>query len=392
MHLLTLQRLVAVCAILLCSTTQSLQAQVTYQGLLEGIYPARLVVEDSNPKATLTISSGSNQINFIGGCNDGNCKYRGVDTSLALVFERSNDRITGRMQNGSGTSKAFIAEQVDADTPFASTCENTFWLRAWMDASEKHHLTLATLPGKQVKGTFYVAELGTSFSVSGTTNDTQLDLTLEGTANKKIGKLTGQTGSATMEATLNLDGSKTTIEFAMTEEMSLNCLQANGQYDIVHPVVEGTRYASLPIQLWKEIGKQRADYSHAWFEPTLFNANVISGWMHLESPSGHTSKPINLLRDKNGKLKQGKLLGGKRTKTQLVSVQKERAVAQHPLRADEDFQAWAAALDFSKFTLTVEGLSLASERHPVYGQLESLLPWRELPKSENLPVWLTQSN
>lgn len=386
------QRLIAACAILLCSVSFSLHAQVTYQGLLEGVYPARLVIETSNPTATLSISKRSNTIKFVGGCNDGECKYRGVDTSLALVFDQNEYLVTGRIQYGDGTSKSFSAEQVDADTPFASSCEHTFWLRTWTSLDKKHQLTLATLPGKQVKGTFYIAAFGRSFSVSGTAKTLQLDLILEESANKEIGAIAAQLGENGMEANLKLDGSNTPITFELTEEMNLNCLQADGRYDIIYPVVDGTPYASLPIQLWKEMEKQRGDYSHAWFEPSLFNENVLSGWMHFKSPSGQTSQTINLDRVKNSKLKQGKLLGGNRNRIQLIDLYKARAIAQHPLRSNDKFQSWANALDFSAFTLTVEGLSLASGRHPIYGQLAAMVPWRALPKTDNLPDWLAQSN
>jgi len=181
------------------------------------------------------------------------------------------------------------------------------------------------------------------------------------------------------------------VELALSEEEALTCLQAAGRYDIVHPVLEGTSYRSLPSKFWKEVDVQQSDYGHAWFEPTLFNAHVISGWMHQEGPNGQTSEAINLLRDKRSKLKQATLLGSKRTRTQLLSVQKDRAIEQHPLRLDEAFHSWAEELDFSKFTLTTEGLSFGSDRHPVYGQLQSIIPWRELPKADSLPNWLTQS-
>ncbi len=396
MPLLSLKQFVVLSTMLLCSATSLLQAQLAYQGVLDGIYPIRLVIEESNPTATLSISSASTQIKFIGGCDLGDCKYRGVDTSLALVFERTAQSIEGRMQNGEGASKGFALEQVAIESPFATGCSNTFWLRSYEDADEKHQLTLATLPGKQVKGSFYLAELGTGFSVSGTLENGILNLSLEGSANKKVGTINGIIGNlnnaAGVAMILNLEGSETTIELALSEEMSLNCMEVEGRLDMVHPVLEGTAYSSLPSKLWKSMLSEQDGYAHAWFEPTLFNAYMLSGWMHLEGPSGRTSKSINLLRDKKHSFKQGKLLGSKRSKNELTERYKERAIAQHPLHADEDFQDWAKDLDFSEHTFTTEGMTLSSERDPVYGQLQVIVPWRELPKNEALPTWLTHSN
>jgi len=81
------QRLAALLIISIC-TSFLLQGQVTYQGLLEGIYPVRLVLDKSTPNAALQISTLENQIKFIGGCSADKCKYRGIDTSLAIVFDK----------------------------------------------------------------------------------------------------------------------------------------------------------------------------------------------------------------------------------------------------------------------------------------------------------------
>jgi len=380
--------------LMLISFNYFADAQIAYQGLLEGIYPTRLVIDESTPKATLSISTLDNRIRFLGGCSADACKYRGIDTSLAIVFESLQNQISGRIQYGDGTSKSLVLNRIQEDVPFANACESDFWLRVWTDAANKHQLTLATLPGKQVKGTLYLAELGTSVSVSGIRSSTALDLTIVGTNENSIGTLQTneqQPMESSVVATLDLEGSKTQIVFELTGEEQLNCLQSDGRYDLIYPTLEGSKYESLPAQLWKDMASQGADYGHAWFEPTLFNTHIISGWIHWEGPNEQSSKAINLMRNKGNKLKQGTLLGGKRTRSQLLSVQKERAVAQHPLRADVAFQSWVDALDFSTYTLTTEGLALASERHPIFGQLQSIIPWRELPKTESLPNWLTQS-
>ena len=390
------QRFVVLSVITLCSAANLLDAQVAFQGLLEGVYPTRLVIEESNPTATLSISSASDQIKFIGGCNLGDCKYRGVDTSMTLVFERADVSITGRIQNGDGISRPFSLEQVALESPFATGCGNNFWLRSYEDSGEKHQLTLATLPGKQVKGTFYMVELGTSFSVSGTLENRIINLNLENSTNKNVGTINGIIGnlnnSAGLAIILDLEGSETTVEFELAEEMPLNCVEAEGRFDMVHPILKGTTYSSLPAKLWKSIVHKDEGYAHAWFEPTLFNKYMLSGWMHVEGPTGRTSKSINLLRDRNHSFKQGKLLGGKRSKNELTERYKERAIAQHPLYADTDFQVWAEELNFSEHTFTTEGMTLSSERDPVYGQLQVIIPWRELPKNEGLPTWLTHSN
>lgn len=395
MRIFSFKQIVVLSIVLLFSSSSLLFAQQAYQGLMEGVYPMRIVIAETNPTATLYISSASNEIKFIGGCDLGNCKYRGVDTSMTLVFERSAEQITGRIQNGDGTSKPFTLEQVDLQSSFAAGSENTFWLRSYEDASKKHQLTLATLPGKQVKGFLYLVELGTSFSVSGTYKNNMLNLILEGAANKNVGTINGIIGKLNstlgVAIILTLEGTETTFELALTKEMSLNCKEAAGRYDMVYPVLAGTSYSSLPSKLWKSMINEEEDYAHAWFEPTLFNEYMLSGWMHVEGSSGRKSESINLLRDKNHTFRQGKLLGGKRSRNELIERYKNSAVAQHPLHADEDFQVWASDLDLSAHTFTTEGMTLSSGLHPMYGQLQVIVPWRELPKNEGLPNWLTDS-
>ena len=373
------------------SLTLAATAQ-TFQGSLDEVYPIRLELETNHPKASLAVSTHDNTIQFVGGCNAGDCKYRALDTALTLSYLLTNGKLEGRLQSGNGNYQTILAAEAQDNTAFSADCAREFRLQTWKDESLGVILTFANLPGGLVRGTCHVNSLATSFRVSGSSHATGLNLQLLNDAGTEIGGLTAPTFErddvSSFTASLELDGTQTRLKLALSESLKMQCMQVAGRFDMVVPAFAKTEQSPAAMRLWKELVVSESEWGHIWFEPTRVDEFVISGWLHGESDIKKKSEPVLEYRRDGKQLKNNHLLGGARLRQQLFELAKTNATSRHPLQDEPGFKSWMDTLSLTSYTLTHEGVLFALERHPLYGQVNAVIPWWQLPKSDNLPEWL----
>ena len=294
---------------------------------------------------------------------------------------------------------AAFSEEVFAPD-FLQRCGSDKWVSAYSTAGAEHRLTLATLPGQRVLGSLYLASVHTTLLVQGEREGRAIHLAVARPDGTPAGELRLAADSTSVDwerasATLDLGGGPQALRLAVVERVPLGCRQADGRFDLVMPLAdvsaplpstpEATTERDLP-QLgwtaWTAMRQGDAQSGQGWFEPLRLDGDVLSGWLHVQTPGAFATYPVNLNR-RTGYLLGDALLsaGPARPRRRELSRHLRTAVAAHPLRDDPRFRDWMDGEAFAETAaaVTAEGLAYATARHPVYGRLVYVEPWGELP-------------
>ena len=400
-HQLTYVRLLLGVALvgvpLLLLSQKPAPGQRYFQGLLEGVHPARLQIDARSPAATLTYANAQT-VEFVGGCNDGECAYRAIDTALALHFVIEGVSLRGTQRNGLGLEQRLAFSEVAPDLPMIAACDDGKWLRRYTDRD--YTLVVASLAEGNLLGTLHLHGPATSLSVSGTIDESggaqltarRYDGTPAGTLTVNASSLADDANS--LAGALVLRGTTTTLTLGLATRLAMGCYQADNRFDLIYPLAPTTRGSDQIVNrvndIWEALPELGAPAS-GWFEPTRADADLISGWLHLTGQRGARSYAVNINPRTGRTIKANVLVGARRSRNAIRSQARERAIARHPLRDVEGFAAWIEAQDFAGCAVVEEGIAYASDRHPVFGQLRYVEPWSTYATKREVPDWLDRT-
>ena len=399
--------LAAACAV-------GLSAQTGYDVFVEGVFPARVVIDEGDRSGRYRYGSAAEaSLALRGSCTAGHCVFVAVDSALALHFTHDGDTLAGHLRLGDGRELPLGGRRrYDLSAPLLTGCADGAWLRAFASVDDAYALVLARHPGGRTRGTLYVRATDESLAANGTVVGGRFALELAGPGGALAGSIAGDDIAAdTLLGALSLlgtEGSDTgaAVALALDEALDLGCLQADGRRGLVYPVA-GDAGADLDlrrrVRLWwralePAAGVAPAEGSAAvasgWFEPVRLDANYLSGWQHLRLPDGRTESHAVTVDRERGRLLRGSmsLAGSRREREARRTAARRRAIVAHPLSADEAFRTWADTQVLAEFAVARDGLAFGGEHHPVYGQLRWTEPWESLEAGHGLvdllPDWL----
>ena len=288
----------------------------------------------------------------------------------------------------------------------------TKWVSAWTTAADDHRLTLATLPSQRMRGSLYLASVQTTFFLQGERSGREVHLEVSQPDGLPVGELTLLADSTAadwerLSAKLDLGAGPRTLRLALAERVPLGCRQADGRYDLVMPFADVT--AALPSTpepttemdlpqlgwlVWQSMHDQDPAIAQGWFEPLRLDDDLLSGWLHVQTSTSFASYPLNFNRRTNYLIGEALFRAGpRRARQQELSRSFRTTVASHPLRDDKSFRQWLERQTFHDVVVLHEGLSYATDRHPVYGRLVWIEPWSSLsPEAAAATSFLQSAN
>ena len=342
----------------------------------------------------LYLGSGTQGITFV---RQRSGHYRAGDTALVLTGQRLGDRFEGVLRDGRGHERSVLAEAYygpraplmassPPDAPafppdFLTACGTEKWVRTFATDATGHRLTLAKLPGQRLRGSLYLADVGATLLASGELLEDGLDLQLTRLDGAAVGSLSAEgQASGRLSAKLQMGGQARELTLDLEEGLGVDCRQHEGRVDVLLPGIDGEpaleRFADAQLRRLSAEGARGT----VWFEPLRLDADVLSGYVHVQTDDGATVTEALTLDRRTHRLVTARRFatGSKRERRQAATERLRLAADTHPLSADEDFRTWLAAAGLSRVAVLTEGLAYATARHPVYGVVQWVTPWAEL--------------
>ena len=131
-----------------------LSAQTGYDVFVEGVFPARVVIDEGSLGGRYRYGSAAGaSLALRGSCTAGDCVFVAVDSALALHFAHDGDTLAGRMRLGDGRELPLAGRRrYGLSAPLLTGCAEGAWVRAYASADDAYALVLARHPGGRTGG------------------------------------------------------------------------------------------------------------------------------------------------------------------------------------------------------------------------------------------------
>ncbi|MEM8906756.1 MAG: hypothetical protein AAGD05_02820 [Bacteroidota bacterium] len=330
----------------------------------------------------------------LSGYLDGELKPEGI----IAEWQNHDHRIGGKLQ----------LQEVSKATNVPSHCGENKWIRYYKGVidRQKVELVLQRESNHQLSGVVYFKTANHSYNVRGHVDlFDNIYLSLKDDYARKQGRMEGTFGERQKFNFTYVapDGEQSICTFHLKDALQMGCAEYAdymANYNILYPKMHHSAFNQWIEHLsdeWMNNCKSYADgkqaklaalgpewratvRASAWCEIDYWSEELISGLMTFNNNwmPHQTNRTISYDLKNKRAITLVDIFKSDFDYRSFLRKQLNRTIDQHELYKDFDYREWLSKEDFPYFTIRKEGIRFCTKFHPIYGQQQMTISYREL--------------